>query len=130
MREYRPITGQIVAPEKKRRSRELRRVMTPEERILWQHLRGGRCVASSSVASKSSRASSWTSIATPAGSPSNLTATCTPTNATTTRSVTLPLPLPLPLSGSLVFASLQVISKRAQRRTYLRSTHHPLPCHM
>ncbi len=36
------ISGQRVAEEKLRLARELRRRMTPEERILWAHLRGNR----------------------------------------------------------------------------------------
>ena len=36
------IPGQRVAKEKLERSRELRREMTPAERILWQELRGNK----------------------------------------------------------------------------------------
>ena len=36
------ITGQKVSPEKKARSRELRKQMTPAEKILWQRLRAKR----------------------------------------------------------------------------------------
>jgi very-short-patch-repair endonuclease len=36
------ITGQRVSAAKVERSRELRREMTNAERMLWQHLRGGR----------------------------------------------------------------------------------------
>jgi very-short-patch-repair endonuclease len=36
------IIGQKVEPAKIQRSLELRRQMTPEERILWQHLRTNR----------------------------------------------------------------------------------------
>lgn len=36
------ITGQKVSPKKKQRSRELRKQMTPAEKILWQHLRAKR----------------------------------------------------------------------------------------
>jgi very-short-patch-repair endonuclease len=36
------ITGQHVTDEKRLRSRELRREMTPAERRLWEALRGGR----------------------------------------------------------------------------------------
>ncbi len=36
------IRGQRVAAEKLRLARELRRRMTPEERVLWQHLRGNK----------------------------------------------------------------------------------------
>lgn len=42
MREFHPVTGQVTAPEKKRQARELRTDMTPEERTLWEHLRGRR----------------------------------------------------------------------------------------
>src|SRR5262245_45118962 len=36
------IVGQPVAPEKLARAKELRRTMTPAERILWAHLRADR----------------------------------------------------------------------------------------
>ena len=36
------VTGQKVAPGKVERARELRQRMTPEERLLWQHLRANR----------------------------------------------------------------------------------------
>ena len=36
------ITGQRIKPAKKQRSRELRKTMTEEERILWEHLRDNR----------------------------------------------------------------------------------------
>jgi len=36
------ITGQKVSSEKKARLRELRKQMTPAEKILWQHLRAKR----------------------------------------------------------------------------------------
>ena len=42
MREFHPIKGQAVSSDKVQRSRELRREMTPEERILWRELRGFR----------------------------------------------------------------------------------------
>ena len=34
------VYGQQVSPAKKERARELRREMTPEEKILWHYLRG------------------------------------------------------------------------------------------
>ena len=34
------VYGQKVSPAKKERARELRREMTPEEKILWHYLRG------------------------------------------------------------------------------------------
>ncbi|MEL7078006.1 MAG: DUF559 domain-containing protein [Cyanobacteria bacterium J06648_1] len=36
------IIGQKVSPEKKARSQELRKQMTPAETLLWQHLRAKR----------------------------------------------------------------------------------------
>ena len=36
------VRGQTVDPERIRRARELRKNQTPEEKILWQELRGGR----------------------------------------------------------------------------------------
>ena len=36
------VRGQTVDPEQIRRARELRKNQTPEEKILWQELRGGR----------------------------------------------------------------------------------------
>ena len=36
------IIGQKVSPEKKVRSQELHKQMTPAEKILWQHLRAKR----------------------------------------------------------------------------------------
>ena len=36
------ITGQKISPNKLQRAKELRRQMTPEEKILWQHLRANR----------------------------------------------------------------------------------------
>lgn len=36
------IIGQKVSPEKRKRARELRRNMTPTEKILWEHLRAKR----------------------------------------------------------------------------------------
>ncbi|HMA36856.1 MAG TPA: DUF559 domain-containing protein [Chloroflexia bacterium] len=36
------VVGQVVAPVKVQRSRELRQQMTGEERILWQYLRADR----------------------------------------------------------------------------------------
>ena len=35
------ITGQHIAPERFERSKELRRLMTPAEKKLWQYLRAG-----------------------------------------------------------------------------------------
>ena len=42
MPKQRIITGQKVDPAKVERARELRRRMTPEERLLWKHLRANR----------------------------------------------------------------------------------------
>jgi len=42
MRPSNIIIGQKVDPAKVQRAKELRRQMTPEERILWQHLRANR----------------------------------------------------------------------------------------
>ena len=36
------VIGQQVNPAKKQRARELRRKMTPEEKILWHYLRDGK----------------------------------------------------------------------------------------
>ena len=36
------IIGQKVSPEKIKRAKELRRNMTPAEKILWKHLRAKR----------------------------------------------------------------------------------------
>jgi very-short-patch-repair endonuclease len=36
------VTGQRVKPEKLARAKELRRAMTPHERVLWERLRGNR----------------------------------------------------------------------------------------
>jgi very-short-patch-repair endonuclease len=41
MSAFHPIRGQAVRQVKVQRAKELRRAMTPEERILWQHVRGG-----------------------------------------------------------------------------------------
>jgi very-short-patch-repair endonuclease len=38
------VIGQQVDPAKLERARELRKRMTPEERLLWQHLRDNRLV--------------------------------------------------------------------------------------
>jgi very-short-patch-repair endonuclease len=36
------ITGQKISPNKLQRAQQLCRQMTPEEKILWQHLRANR----------------------------------------------------------------------------------------
>ena len=42
MREFHPVTGQMVSAEKKALARQLRRDMTPEERMLWGRQRDRR----------------------------------------------------------------------------------------
>lgn len=36
------VIGQKITARKKQRARELRRNMTPDERMLWEHLRANR----------------------------------------------------------------------------------------